>query len=474
MKHITSLLLFTLSIGFAQTPCENGTAGGYPCDGYDLQAHIPFTTMGASNANDSWGWTDPQDGKEYAIVGLNNGTAFIDISDPVNPVHLGNLPTATGVATARDIKTYQNVAYVVSDNNGAHGMQVFDLTRLRDVGNPPVTFTMDNHYTEFNNAHNLAINEDSGFAYALRTNTFGGGAHFIDLQDPLNPVAAGGVSGIFSHDAQIVTYQGPDTDYTGSEILVSYNGFDQDVTIVDVTDKNNPTIISNFGFTSSEHAHQGWFTEDQRYIIMGDESDELNLGLNTRSIVFDASDLDNPFQDFEYFSSLGATDHNGYVLGDTYYLASYNAGMRVLDISDIQNGVMTETGYFDVFPSNNSSGFSGAWSVYPYFESGNIIISALGSGGGFFLVRENTLGASDFDELSELSIYPNPASETINIAAEETGIHIKLIQLFDQTGRLLLTSKKTQSIDISALSPSIVLLTIETDKGIVTKKVVIE
>ncbi len=246
MKNFSLLLLFTISLTIAQTPCQGGMAGIYPCNGYDLQAFISYTAMGATNANDSWGWTDPQDGKEYAIVGLNNGTAFIDISDPVNPVYLGKLPTATGTATARDIKTYNNFAFVVSDNNGAHGMQIFDLTHLRNVTNPPVTFTEDVLYSDFENAHNLAINEDTGYAYACRTNLFGGGVHFIDINDPLNPINAGGVSGVFTHDAQIVTYNGPDTDYTGHEILLSFNGFDQDITIVDITDKSNPTSHIQF------------------------------------------------------------------------------------------------------------------------------------------------------------------------------------------------------------------------------------
>ena len=474
MKNFSLLLLFTISLTMAQTPCEGGMAGIYPCNGYDLQAFISYTAMGATNANDSWGWTDPQDGKEYAIVGLNNGTAFIDISDPVNPVYLGKLPTATGTATARDIKTYNNFAFVVSDNNGAHGMQIFDLTHLRNVTNPPVTFTEDVLYSDFENAHNLAINEDTGYAYACRTNLFGGGVHFIDINDPLNPINAGGVSGVFTHDAQIVTYNGPDTDYTGHEILLSFNGFDQDITIVDITDKSNPQVISNFDYTTSEHAHQGWLTENQQYLIVGDESDELNLGLNTRTIVFDLTDLDNPIESFEYFGPTGATDHNGYVLGDTYYQASYNAGMRVIDITDIESGTMTEIGYFDVYTPNNSSGFSGAWSVYPYFESGNIVISALGSQGGFFLVKETTLGLDTPLADLGISVSPNPVKDILTIQ-NTSEVEILSTRLYDVMGRLILNqSENRNEIAIPATASGFLFLQIETEKGIVSKKLVVE
>ena len=88
-------VLFSINLA-AQIPCENGMAGDYPCDGYDLQSFISLEEMNGIRGNDSWGWTDPDDGNEYAIMGLKNGTAFIDISDPINPIYLGKLPTHTG------------------------------------------------------------------------------------------------------------------------------------------------------------------------------------------------------------------------------------------------------------------------------------------------------------------------------------------------------------------------------------------
>ena len=473
MKRISFLFVLFTALSYSQTPCSNGFAGQYPCNGYDLLAHISSTEMNASSSNDSWGWEDPQDGKEYAIVGLENGTAFIDISVPTAPIYLGKLPTATGSATARDIKTYNNFAFVVSDNNGNHGMQVFDLTRLRNVTNPPVTFTEDAHYTNFANAHNLAINEETGFAYALRTDTFGGGIHFIDIQDPLNPTSAGGFSGVFTHDAQIIIYDGPDTTYVGREILFSYNGFDQDVWIIDVTDKGNPQAISSFNYSSSEHAHQGWVTDDHQYIVMGDESDELNLGIDTRTIVFDISDLDNPTEFFTYSGPTSATDHNGYVKGDTYYLANYNAGLRVIDISDIDNGTFTETGYFDTFPGNNSSGFDGAWSVYPYLESGNLIISSRGADGGLFLVAASNLGTTSFEDSNQISILPNPATDTMTVYLDENSSLIA-INIYDSVGRLVMKNTDSTTIDISSFSNGIFFVTIETEQGMQTIRLIKE
>ncbi len=468
MKNPIILLLLFVTFSYGQTPCVNGYAGDYPCSGLGLQSQIPFTDMGATNANDAWGWTDPLDGKEYAIVGLDNGTAFIDISNPTNPIYLGKLPSASGTNLARDIKTYNNHAFIVSEASN-HGMQIFDLTHLRDVANPPATFTTDAHYTEFSNAHNLAINEETGFAYALRTNTFGGGLHFIDIQDPLNPVAAGGFTGVYTHDAQIVNYQGPDTDYTGRELAFSFNGYDEDIWIIDLTNKSNPVAITDFNFTNSEHSHQGWLTEDHKYLIMGDEADEINLGLNSRTIIFDISDLDNPVQSFEYYGDSSATDHNGYVKGDNYYLANYAAGLRVIDISNIDNGSAVETGYFDVYPPNDNAGFNGSWSVYPYFESGNILVSALtytdpNYTGGFFLVKDGLLGVSDLGNDAEFSIHPNPVSNELFISSG--GITIEKINVYSISGQRIQTfENSSQSIDVSNLAQGMYFLEISTSEG---------
>ncbi|MDX1463773.1 MAG: choice-of-anchor B family protein, partial [Marinirhabdus sp.] len=217
-------------------PCEGGLAGEmYPCSGIDLIYHIDLDDLNAGRGNDCWGWTDATTGKEYALMGLDNGTAFIDISDPNEVVYLGKLPTATSASTWRDVKVYNDHAFVVSEAQG-HGMQVFDLTKLRSVSNPPQNFQADANYTGFGSAHNIVINEDSGFAYAVGTSTFDGGPHFVNIQDPTNPVAAGGYSmGAYSHDAQVVTYTGPDTDYTDREILIGSN--ENQLVLVDITDK---------------------------------------------------------------------------------------------------------------------------------------------------------------------------------------------------------------------------------------------
>ncbi len=393
---ITSLILFIAiacsssdetndSIDDFRIICEGGMAGAFPCSNYDLMSHLTLGDLSASSGNDSWGWTDPDTDKEYALMGLNNGTAFIDISDPVNPIYLGKLQTATENSSWRDIKVYNNFAFIVSEAQN-HGMQIFDLTKLRNIANPPQIFTADQHYTEFGSAHNLVINEDSGFAYAVGTITFDGGPHFIDIQNPLSPVATGGYpEDGDSHDAQVVTYNGPDANYIGKEIFIGSN--ETEIVIVDVTDKTNPKNISKITYNNLGFTHQGWFTENHQFFIVGDELDELKFGINTKTFIFDFTDLDNPILKTTYSGPTLAIDHNGYVKNNLLYLANYTSGVRFIDIANISNDSLSEIGYFDTYPSDNDASFNGAWSVYPYFNSGNIIISDINS--GLFVVRKS-------------------------------------------------------------------------------------
>ena len=372
---------------FGYVPCENGMAGIYPCQGYDLLSRVTLEEFNSQTGNDNWGWTDPETGIEYVLNGLDDGVGFVSIEDPVNPVYLGKLPTATDPSPWRDVKVYNNHAFIVSEAQN-HGLQVFDLTRLRGLTEVQ-SFTEDAVLNDLGNAHNIAINEDTGFAYVVGSQLYNGGPVFININDPKNPSVTGGFEAAsYTHDAQIVVYQGPDLNYTGKELLFASNsdgGANNKVVILDVTDKENPEWIQSITYENGGYTHQGYLSEDQRYFLLGDELDELNFGSPTLTKIFDLSDLSNPKLHLNYFAGVNAIDHNGYTKGDQFFIASYTAGLRVLDISGIDEKKVEEMGYFDTYPVNNNAAFAGAWNVYPYFESGVIAINDINS--GLFLVK---------------------------------------------------------------------------------------
>jgi choice-of-anchor B domain-containing protein len=384
--------------------CAQGKATMFDCNEVDVLSFLPVKDIGGSRGvevNDVWGWTDARTGKEWAIVGRFDGTSFLDVSDPANPVYAGTLPMHEGSRpnTWRDIKVYRDHAYIVADGAGPHGVQVFDLTRLRDTERSatPVTFTEDAHYDRVASAHNIVINEATGFAYAVGVNsggeTCGGGLHMIDIREPKKPTFAGcfqdtetGNQGTgYSHDAQCVTYHGPDETYRGREICLGSN--ETALSIADVTTKGQPIAISRASYPNVGYAHQGWLDEQHEFFYMNDEGDETSGTVShTRTLVWDVRDLDDPVLAKEYFGPSTSSDHNLYIVGNMMYQSNYVSGLRIVDITN--RSEPREVGFFDTVPWNEDPGFDGSWSNYPFFASGTIVVTS--GKEGVFLLRKKT------------------------------------------------------------------------------------
>ena len=393
-------------IGESLTPgarCTEGQLGEFPCQNMELVSHMPISELGGERGvwvNDVWGWTDPQTGRDYALVARRDGTSFVDVTDPAQPRLVGNLPRTEGSPPSvwRDIKVSGDHAYVVSDGAAAHGMQVFDLARLRSVSGAPETFEPDATYREIHSAHNVVADTASRFLYIVGANgggeTCGGGLHMVDAREPKSPVFAGcyhDTSGAssrgYTHDAQCLVYDGPDEEYRGRQICVGSN--EKEINIADVTDKENPSTIGRGSYPNAAYTHQGWFDDEQRYFYQNDELDELAGTVEgTRTIVWDLAELDDPVVVREYIGPVMASDHNLFVKGDLIYEANYGSGLRVLDISDRENP--REIAFFDSAPLNDdgpghSSGQSGAWSNYPFFEGDYVVFTSVRE--GLFIMR---------------------------------------------------------------------------------------
>ncbi|MCA9216955.1 MAG: choice-of-anchor B family protein [Planctomycetales bacterium] len=364
---------------------------GFTGENVIVTAHLPMSELGGAdpisdrnnngkaNGSDLWGWTDPETNHEYALFGRSDAMAFVDVTNANAPLYLGVMPTQSLNRLYRDVKTFGNYAYVVADV-ASHGMQVFDLTRLRDRTLPLDDFWMpDFVYEEFGKAHNIVINPESGFALAVGTDTYHGGMHFLDLSNPLAPKPLGGVSELgYTHDAQAITYRGPDAEHVGREIVLGYTV--DSLSIVDASDPATPVVLSRTEYEGRRYAHQGWVTDDQRYALMDDELDELQLDQNARTHIWNIEDLDAPKYVGYYEAQSKFTDHNLYIKGNLAYEANYLGGLRILDISNVENGQLKEVAWLDTQPQIDSPYISGLWSVYPYFDSGMIIMSDMVKG----------------------------------------------------------------------------------------------
>lgn len=389
--------------------CVDGAAGPFECDGIDLLSFVPQEDFDGEGVSDIWGWTDAETGDEYVMLGKTNGVAFYRVTDPTAPVYVGELPNPAILQEIwHDIKVYADHAFIVSEST-PHGMTIFDLTQLREV-TEPVVWEATAVYPFNVSAHNIAINEDTGYAYIV-----GGsaalvapdhclsGLHMVDISDPQNPTPAGcylvdggpgtaaRTAGLpfgaaYVHDTQCVVYDGPDTRYTGRELC--FNAAEDKVTIADVTDKLNPVTVGFTDYEGVAYAHQGWLTEDHRFLLTNDELDETTNGTNTRTVVLDVSDLENPVVRTIHTHDTASIDHNNYVHDGLVYQSNYTSGLQVLDVAglyDDDDPRLDRVAFFDTYPYSSGPTFDGTWSNYPYFESGTIAVSGIGE--GLFLLR---------------------------------------------------------------------------------------
>lgn len=395
--------------------------------------------------NDIWGWTSPS-GQEYALATNSGGIAFVRVSDPENPEYLGQILSQLPFDFRNiwgDPATFGNYAYFVTEIDGS-SIVIVDMSTIDRVGpaaspgtqiNLPMTFFNGGGY---DGSHNIIINEDSEFAYVAGVHLEAGEANnacgadtparfntlILNLSiDPAHPSVAGCVEDAGEHDMYVVDYSGPDPDYQGREIAFVFDGRDREgqaagnpvggqTLIWDVTDKSNIEEITRFRVPGLVFSHNGWTTEEQDFLFIGDEIDELvQAGWSvapifaepvvvptnkprTGTYIIDVTDLDNPVFVERFEDETVGLDHNFMVNGDKLYIASYTSGTRVLQINRGADNVVSlePIAHMDTEPrlpnrilninqeENFGSAFLGQWGMYALFPSGTIIASDLNNG----------------------------------------------------------------------------------------------
>ncbi len=316
-----------------------------------------FSTEG----NDIWGWVDPLDGAEYALVGLNDGFACVNVSSASNPILEFEIPDLN--STWRDVKTWGNYAYVTTEADA--GLLIVDLTdmtgntywHLSTFNNPSTGATV-----EFTAAHNLYIDE-KGICYIFGASLNGGGSNpsdgaiFLDVgNNPTNPIYLGEWDEEYIHDGMV---RG-DTMYAGC----IYTG---DLYIVDVSNKNNPVTIGTHQ-TPSAFTHNAWISDDGNHVFTTDETSDAYIGS------YNISDMSNIQEVDRIQSNPGSNSipHNTHVDGNFLVTSWYRDGTTVHDISNPNN--LVQVAYYDSY-SGSGDGFDGCWGTYPFLPSGIIISS---------------------------------------------------------------------------------------------------
>lgn len=392
--------------------CTQGVAGQFPCRNLDFQSQITlaqFSSHPVSAAN-VWGFVDLNDNREYAVVGLRNGTAVVDVTDPVNPREVVTI--AGNSSTWREVKVYQvrdttanrwrAYAYVTTEASNS-GVQTIDMSGLPQTAVLATTNndTSSQHTLYVSNidyATNAALPGATPVLYLAGADVNGGAWRAYSLANPASPqLVANAPTTRYMHDStSLLVTDGRTAQcapaHDPCEVLVDFNV--EAVEVWDVTSKTQPVLLGTATNPNNFYIHSGWPSADQRYVFFHDELEEIRAGLTTRIYTMDLTDLRAPVVATSYVGTTTTTDHNGYTLGSYFYVAHYRRGVVVFDATNPNQ--LVEVAHFDNYlsPAANSAGTDGTWGVYPYLPSGNLLVSDIDN--GLFVLRDHvrTFGQS--------------------------------------------------------------------------------
>lgn len=356
---------------------RGGPSTQFPSLNVTLLSWFTPADFGSQNTtgNSCTGYTSPS-GREYAVIGLSDGTGFVDITDPVDARIVGFV--AGPESLWRDVRCYDHYCYAVSEGGG--GIQVINLD---DIDNGVITQLPSVTTGGALATHSMTINMDSGYLY--RAGGSGNGIRVYSLANPAVPQFVGAWSNKYTHEATVISYtSGPQA---GREIAYLCGGFnggwnDTGLDIVDVTDKTNldgRAPISRVTWPNAGYSHQIWLSPDLRYGYLNDELDEQNLGIPMTTIVIDLQNPAAPAMLPSYTNGNTATGHNIYTRDSWVIHAAYRSGIRIHDAS-ANPAQPVEVAWFDTWPQDDGNGFNGLWNTYSWFPSKLIIGSDIEKG----------------------------------------------------------------------------------------------
>ena len=440
-------------------------------------AFSPFTSFGTTllgqlnptnsgTYGDIWGYTDPATGREYALMADRYvGLHVIDITGDA-PVLVATVPGFSNgsVADAKDVKVRGQYAYFVHEYAP---VMVIDLS---NPANPQVVGAIDSQPGATNGgSHNAEVNGDYLYIIGGRSP---GGLRVYDLAaDPINPPLTGQYQPSYFHDIHI-----------NGDLAYASGIYDEGIWVLDASNPSNPTFETLFSYPAGYvGAHNACSSENGDYLYV---SDEIGTGPWMRA--FDVRDLEDVELTAELIIDDRAVVHNCYVEGDFLFVAHYTEGLQVFDIA-ANPAVPERIAFYDTF-TGPGFGYQGAWSSYPYFASGKVIVSDMQSGlfvigvDGFTSGQTATQPAPAETALA-LSVFPNPTAgqATLRYALPDAGRF--RLALYDVLGRevaALAEGDGAAGLDEAALdaralglAPGLYLARLETAAGAVTTQVTV-
>ncbi|TNF28511.1 MAG: choice-of-anchor B family protein, partial [Bacteroidetes bacterium] len=442
MKHILSVLIIFQAISASAQVSLNMDSLFNWRDTDLVPSSAHFNTY-----NEIWGYA--RDGKEYAIIGSTAGTHIFDVTEPANSEQVAFVEgKVTGpIIVHRDFHDYDDYLYMVADE-GPSSLQIADLRFLPDSA--PVVYDSG---SLFPRAHNIFIDSTSARMYVC-----GGPLQFavFSLDDPTSPtlllncpteVSFWGPIG-YVHDV----YVRNDTAYLNA----GPNG----LFVVDFNDINNPQMVGSMDvYPQSGYNHSGWLMEDKPYYALADENHGRDVKIVDVSDYSDIHVVDTISTDV----NVNSIPHNLIYKDDMLYISYYFDGVYVFDCSDPTKPEVA--GFYDTSTEQHQSGvYRGCWGVYPFLPSGRILASDMQT--GLWVLELNVVASTDQtlpEDLGVTTIYPNPASDILNISSVVGGSFG--YQIYDAVGRTVMSGTTDSQVKIERLLPGTYVLRLEAEEG---------
>ena len=442
-----------------QTPAQT-----YPSQSIKLFARWDDTTITPnsywvhSRYNSVVGWADPLNGHEYAIIGSQLGTHFIDIMDPAHPVQVDYVAGRRGDCLWREYKTYNHYLYMVSDDAAPNSFQVADLSYLPDSVH--VVYDSDSLFVR---AHTVFIDGDKLYAGIVHTLSESYSMAVYSLADPERPQFLRSLKQDYPfisivHDMFVRN----DTIYASCGL--------QGLHILKYNLNNSFTPLDSFATSPANYNHSSYLDNDSHTLYFCEE-----VPTGRPVVALNVSDPSNLEMINSFYSHQDATPHNPFIRDNLLFVAYYQDGLQVFDISDPL--YVKKVGFFDTYPFNTNGysdpAYQGAWGAYPFLPSGTILVSDMQSG-LFILDADSLIRAGSPNNIPGITLNPNPAHENILIGfGSRPGIEFVKLEIMDVTGRILFSKNvqvsgmnEKETISISHLAKGIYLLRATSDTNV--------
>lgn len=344
----------------------------YPRDGVRFHSRIALADFPGSPSSGAGisGYTSPS-GREYAVMGVRNGTAIIEVTNPTAPVIRSHIPGPSSLWHENAV--LGDYCYSVTEGDG--GIQVIDLRNI-DLGVATLVATYTGNGLD--NVHTIQADAATNRLYVNGSNR---GFLVLDASNPTSLVEVGRWTTKYVHDMVVRNFtSGPNAGKQIAYLCCGVSG----LYILDITNPGSmvPKGILNY-YPQAEvnfYCHSASLSPDAKYLMINDEFDEnRSLTNSCTTIVVDVENLDAPAVVNRFESGVNTIDHNSLLVDGYLFLAAYKGGVRIYDARSLP--ALSEVGYFDSYPSGtNTNSYEGNWGVYAGFASGNIVISDINSG----------------------------------------------------------------------------------------------